>query len=327
MLNEEGYIGQCLDSVLSNDYPSDLLEVLVVDGQSTDRSREVVEGYAARYSSVRLLDNPRGHQAAALNIGIRSARHEIIIRMDAHAEYAADYVSCCVDLLEESGAANVGGVQRAAGVGYVASAIAAATSHAFGAGDAHFRYSDRQEWTESVYLGAWRRTTLDAVGGYNEEWLINEDYELNYRIRKAGGRILLSPRIRCVYWVRRSLGALARQYFRYGMWKVKTLMAHPGSLRWRQAVPPIFVLAVFGALVSYSGYPAFAITLALVYAVAAVAAALQLAAKEGWQYLPLLPIVFAVLHLSWGSGFWTGLVRFGLSRLGLGDPMFGVARS
>ena len=315
MRDEERFIGCCLESVLANDYPRDRLEVLVVDGISRDRSREVVEGYARQYSGIRIITNPQRIQAAAINRGIREARGEAIIRMDAHTTYLPDYIRQCVTLLRTAGAANVGGVQRAVGTGYVGSAIAVATTSPFGAGDARFRYSDREEWVDSVYLGAWYKQTLESVGGFNEDWVANEDYELNYRLRKTGGKILLSPKIRCHYEVRGSLSALARQYFRYGFWKVRTLVAHPDSLRWRHIVPPALLLALLassGLLLVY--WPAGVVVPGL-YLVASLAAAFGTAHRRGWRYFPLLPLVFGTLHVSNGAGFWAGVVRFGVPSL------------
>ncbi|MCS7312232.1 MAG: glycosyltransferase family 2 protein, partial [Acidobacteria bacterium] len=191
--NEAAFIGSCLDSIVANDYPKDRLEVFVVDGGSRDSTRAIVEDYAQRHPFIRVLDNPRRIPAAALNVGLRHARGEVIVRMDAHTVYAPDYIRKCVELLNTTGAANVGGVQRAVGQGYVAEAIAVALTSPFGVGDARFRYTDRPTWTDTVYLGAWRRATLETLGGFNEAWAVNEDYELNYRLRQAGGKVLVAP--------------------------------------------------------------------------------------------------------------------------------------
>jgi len=317
MRNEEHCIARCLDSVLANDYPKDRLEILVIDGMSTDWSREIIRRYTKRYSFLRLLKNPRYIQAAALNIGLGEAKGEIIIRMDAHAVYAQDYISQCVRLLQTTDAANVGGVQRAVGTGYVSDTIAVATTLPFGIGDARFRYSDREEWVDTVYLGAWYKKRLETIGGFNEEWVVNEDYELNYRLRQAGGKILLSPKICCHYYVRGSLKTLVHQYFRYGLWKVKTLVAHPDSLRWRHLVPPLFVLSL---VVSSALIPVFWVASVMVpglYIITNLAVSFWTVRRRGWRYLPLLPFVFAILHVSWGVGFWVGLVLFRIPHFSL----------
>lgn len=315
MHNEEHYIAQCLESALANDYPRDRLEILVADGMSTDRSREIVQNYAEKYPIIRLIENQKINQAAALNLGIQEAQGEIIVRMDAHTLYAPDYIRRCVELLRTTEAANVGGPQRAMGTNYISNAIAIALIIPFGIGDARFRYAEKEMWVDTVYLGAWRKSTLEALGGFNEEWTVNEDYELNYRLRKAGGKILLSPKIRCWYFVRPSLRALARQYFRYGLWKVKTLVAYPDSLRWRQLAPPALVVSLFVSLLMLSlGWSLGAVIPAL-YLLANLVASIWTAFRKGWKHLPLLPIAFATIHLSWGIGFIAGLFKWGVPRI------------
>ena len=315
--NEERYLATSLESVLASDYAHDRLEILVIDGMSTDRSREIVQDYAQRYPFLHLLDNPKSVAPRALNIGIGEAKGEIIVRMDAHALYAPDYVRQCVELLETTGAANVGGPQRAVGTNHTTNAIAVATTTPFGIGDAFFRYANEERWVDTVFPGAWRKSTLEALEGFNEEYVVNEDYELNYRLRQAGGKILVSPSIRCQYYVRGSLKALSRQYSRYGFWKVKTLIMNPDSLRWRQLAPPVLVVAFLlsaGILpVNWmlgSAGPALYLLVSLI-------ASIWTASGRGWRYLPLLPIVFAAIHLSWGVGFLAGLFRWGWPRVTL----------
>jgi len=246
MRNEEDFIARCLESILANDYPDECLEILVVDGMSTDRSREIVNAYADEHDHVRLVDNERRVIPAAMNVGLREASGEVIVRMDAHTIYAPDYVRTCVELLAQTGAASVGGLQRAVGENWLSNAIAIGTTDPFGIGGAAFRTGQSTVWVDTVYLGAWRRATLEMLGGFDEAWLVNEDYELNIRLRRAGGRILLSSRIRSWYQVRPTLRALARQWVRYGFWKVKTLRAYPESLQPRQLAPPALVVGQVG---------------------------------------------------------------------------------
>jgi succinoglycan biosynthesis protein ExoA len=307
----------CLDSLLANDYPRDRFEVLVLDGRSTDESADIVRNYAARDGRVRLLLNPKRTVPGGLNLGLRVARGEIIICMSAHVVCSTDFIRQCVTLLEETGAVNVGGVIHAVGTGYVGGAIALAVTSPFGVGDAWYRHANRDMWADTTFPGAWYKATLETLGGFNEEWEVNQDYELNYRLRRAGGRILVSPRIRCRYAVRNTLGGLCLQYFRYGMWRVKTIKAHPDSLRWRQLVPPTFVAALAVSLALLMAGHVFGAVLPALYGVAALAAAFAAVYRRGWRYFPLLPVVFACMHLSWGVGFWIGLVRFGIPRISL----------
>jgi succinoglycan biosynthesis protein ExoA len=315
MRNEYRFIAHCLDSVLANDYPADRVEVVVIDGMSVDGSREVVRAYCERHSCIRLLSNPKRIQAAALNMGLREARGEIIVRMDAHTRYAPDYIRKCVELLQATGADNVGGVQRATGSDYVSCAIAVATTTPFGIGNAHFRYAKREMWMDTVYLGAWRKTTLEALGGFDEDWAVNEDYESNYRLRKAGGRILLSPEIHCSYYVRPSLKALTTQFFRYGFWGVKTLRTHADSLRWRQLAPPVLVASLLVSIVLLPFSPMLGVIVPALYAAAILLATLTTAWRRGWRYLPLLPVIFIMVHMGSGLGFLTGLTRWGIPKI------------
>ena len=208
--NEERSIRACLDSILANDYPQQQLEILVIDGMSTDRTPEIVREYAGRYPFLRLLENPRRIIPAALNVGIHAAQGEIIVRMDGHTTYAPDFILQAVMALESSGAAMVGAVQKAAGNTPVTRAIAAAKNSRFGAGNAYYHYGTESRWVEdSVYLGVWYRRRWRGIGGFNEKWLINEDSELNQRLRDAGGKILLSLTstvsttfgVRCAPWL------------------------------------------------------------------------------------------------------------------------------
>jgi GT2 family glycosyltransferase len=267
-----------------------------------------VRELSARDPRVQLISNPERLQAAAFNRGIALARGQYVVRVDAHSLYADDYVAESIRLLEETGAENVGGVQRATGTNWVGRAIAAAVSSRFAAGDAKYRHASKPTFTDTVYLGAWRTATLRKLGGMRTDWAVNEDYEMNVRLRAAGGTIYLSPTIRSTYFVRGSLGALARQYVRYGFWKVRTLIEHPGSLRWRQVVAPAFVLSLLltPLFVHWLGW--FGTSHIALYVVANLAASVITARKQGMTLLPVLPIVFAIIHCSWGGGFLTGLI-------------------
>ena len=321
MYNEEDYISACLDSIITNTYPEDRLEILVVDGGSTDQTRAIVDEYARRFPFIRCLDNPRKIQAAALNIGLAEATGEYILRMDAHTRYEPDYIAACIERLQSTGAANVGGVQSAAGRTYLASAIAIALTSPFGVGDARFRYATKETWVESVYLGAWHRSTLEKLGGFSEEWAVNEDFELNHRLRKMGGRILVSPAIRCRYYVRTTLRSFIWQYFRYGFWRARTLLSYPDSFRWRILAPPLLVLGLCLSLAMGPIAPHLAWVIPILYAGANLVSSIIMSLKHGLKYIPVLPVVYAALHLSWGCGFLIGLIYWFLrSRRVSGTP-------
>jgi succinoglycan biosynthesis protein ExoA len=311
--NEERYIGGCLRSLAAQDYPSDRFEVLAVDGDSTDGSRRVAEDVARETGlSLRVLSNPRRSTPCGLNVGIGQARGEVIARVDAHAEVDPRFLSESVSALLKSGADAVGGPIRSVGDGLVGGAIALAMSSPFGVGNAAFRYSQEEQHTDTVAFPTYRRGVFERLGPFAEDLEWGEDDEFHYRLNDAGGRILLTPRVTSTYFTRPSLGALARQYFRYGRVKVEVLRRHPGQTRLRQLVPGAFVLglAATSALATMRGL--FVLPLAALagaYGLASLAASLHATGGGKRRYLPVMPVAFACLHLSYGLGFLVGLAR------------------
>jgi succinoglycan biosynthesis protein ExoA len=319
--NEAAYIARSLGSILAQDYPADRLQILIVDGMSTDATRELVqrgidnlcEAGNAPTPALLLLDNPKRIVAAALNVGLAHTHGEIIVRVDGHTEIEPDYVRTCVETLLRTGADNVGGRMDPVSKSRFGQAVALATSTPFGVGGARFHYSQREEWVDTVYLGAWRRDVFARIGHFDEELVRNQDDEFNYRLRKHGGKILLNPAIRSHYTNRSSLQSLWRQYYQYGYWKVRVLQKHPAQMQWRQFVPPLFVAALVGGALLAPFSNVLAIlwsTLLVLYLLANLAASVWTAAQQGWRHLLLLPVVFAILHISYGLGFLVGLIRF-----------------
>jgi len=306
VLNEERYLARCLRSVVDQHYPTDRLEVMVVDGMSTDRSREIVAQLSATHPHIRLMDNPRGIIPTAMNIGIRNAQGEVILRVDGHCFLAPDYVRQCLNYLHQTGADNVGGPAWAVGEGYVGKAIALALGSPFGHGGSAFRYSQEEREVDSVFLGAFRRELFDRIGLYDEGLLCAEDYELNHRIRAMGGKVLLTPKIRVQYITRDSLIGFWRQYFRYGFWRMRVVRRHPRALRLRHLGTAAFVAALIASGIAGLFSSSFALLFWAVvssYVAASLLFSLLLARQRGWRYFPILPVVFACLHLSWGVGF------------------------
>lgn len=312
MRNEERYIEACLSSLLAQDYPAGHFEVLVADGRSSDRSRALAESYAGGDSpQVRLLDNPKRTTASGLNVGLRAARGEIVVRVDAHAVVEPDFLSQSVTALEASGADAVGGPIRTVSRGLIGEAIALAMSSPFGVGDAAFRHSQREQWTDTVPFAAYRRGLFERAGLFAEDIERGEDDEFHYRLREDGGRILLTPAIRSTYYSRSSLPGVFWQYFSYGRGKVEVLRRHPSQARLRQLVPGLFVSALVGSAVFASRGGRCALPLVAVsgaYTGASLAASVSVAARRGWRHLPLLPLAFACLHVGYGIGFLTALV-------------------
>jgi succinoglycan biosynthesis protein ExoA len=309
--NEANRITDTLTAVLAQDYPADRMEVIVVDGVSDDGTPDVVRSIAERSDrTVIILNNPARIVPAALNHAIRAARGEVIVRVDGHCRLETDYVRRCVEALARTGADNVGGVQRAKGGSLRGRAIAVATMSPFGVGNARFRYSERPGWVDTVYLGTYRRDLFDRIGGFDEELANNQDDDFNIRLTKAGGRIWLDPAIRVTYQPRESISALWRQYFRYGLYKVRVLQKS-GWTSARHFVPAVFVVllvaGVVGAAVARN--PLVGLVVPAVYAVGAAGAGLISGRRDAATML-LLPIVFATLHVAYGTGFLAGLWRW-----------------
>jgi succinoglycan biosynthesis protein ExoA len=311
MRNEEGFIAECLSSLQHQDYPADRLEIVVLDGDSTDRSPEIVREIAVHDPRVRLLPNPGRSQAHGMNVGIAAALGEIIVRADAHAIYGPSYVAACVEHLTAGRADNVGGPQRAVSSTLFGKAVAAAMASPLGAGNAPYRLSSAPRYADTVWLGAWRRQTLLDIGGYDPVMVPNEDYEMNCRLRAQGGRILFDPSLPSTYYPRTSPPHLWRQYFRYGQAKIRTLRAHPWSLVLRQLAVPVFLLALMAcaALLPLSPWPL--VGLGGLYLAAVLLGSAHTASRAGWPLLPLLPLVYLTMHFAWGLGFYWGILRHG----------------
>ncbi|HOF87073.1 MAG TPA: glycosyltransferase family 2 protein [Armatimonadota bacterium] len=314
MRNEEAFIASCLASLRAQRYQADRLEFLVMDGDSTDRSADIVTAIAGEDPRVRRIPNPGRTQAAGMNLGIAEAGGEIIVRADAHAVYGPDYVGACVRHLTAGEAENVGGLQRGTGTTYFSRAVAAAQNSAFGAGGAAYRLATAPCYTDTVWLGSWYKRTLVEIGGFNEWAVTNEDYEANCRLRARGGRILLDPSLESTYYVRGTLPLLWRQYFRYGLGKVRTWTLHPRSLKARQIIPPLFVLALLAAAALAALTPLPLRILGGTYLLAALLAALHTGIRRGVSLIPALLIIFPTMHLAWGLGFLWGLGRHGFPR-------------
>jgi succinoglycan biosynthesis protein ExoA len=315
--NEERFIGEVIGR-LASQYDADRCEIVVVDGGSTDATRAVVADCAARAPrlSVRLVDNPARHIPVALNLGIDAARGEIVARMDAHAVPSANYLRRCVELLGDDEEMIVGAPCRIrpAAETLAARAVALVVAHPFGIGDAQYRISHEgaPRDVDTVPFGVFRKSLWRRLGGFDESLLANEDYDFNYRARHAGGRVVLDTAAHTVYYARPTLGALARQYFRYGRWKAQMLKQHPRSIRWRHAVAPAFVASLAAALLAgFFWRPAWRLVLAALgaYLLPAVAFAVSLARRERDGKL-VAPVVaaFFVVHFTWGAGFWRGLL-------------------
>ncbi len=304
--NEANTILGAIRSALAQAYDGEL-EVVVADGGSTDGTLDILRREAGRDARVRIVDNPAGITPAGLNAAIRAATGEVIVRLDGHSVLPDGYIARAVDVLFREGADNVGGVQAAVGDGWMQKATAAAMSNPIGVGDARFHYGGDSGPADTVYLGVFRREVFDRIGFFDETLLRNQDYELNYRIRASGGIVWFDPELRVEYRPRKSLRGLWAQYSQYGAWKREVLRRHPGSLRWRQLVPPIFVLALLAsALLSFTTVRAWGVVVPLLYLATLAATTLTELARRRQAAMVLLPVVLATMHIAWGVGFLVG---------------------
>jgi succinoglycan biosynthesis protein ExoA len=317
--NERKYIRNLLDSLCRQILCGAKIEVLIADGMSDDGTRQVLELYRRIVLPLRVIDNPDKIVSAGLNAAIREARGAVIIRMDAHSEYAPDYICRCLQVLNETNADNVGGPALTRAEGYLGHAIALAYHNKFSCGGAKFHDADYEGYVDTVPYGCWRKSTLERIGLFDENLGRNQDDELNLRLICSGGKIWQSPRIISWYRPRASLADLFRQYFQYGFWKVSVIRKHGKPASWRHLIPAACLLTSLALLLGIAGasldgsawWKAALVTTcaasAGLYLAVAVGAAFLVARNDGWHFLPVLPIVFATYHLSYGFGFLLGL--------------------
>ncbi len=312
--NEGPFIEKSLLAVLEQDYPKDQMEIIVSDGMSTDETRAIVGKFQETYTHLRLVDNPKQIVAPGLNEAICQAKGEIIIRIDGHCEIALDYVRKCVEHLQRDSVDGVGGPIDTVGEDFVSEAIALGMSSWFGVGGSAFRtIKDKKMLAETIPFPAYTKQIIEKAGPYDEELVRNQDDEYNYRISKLGGKLLLCPDIRSRYYGRSSLLKLWKQYFQYGYWKVRVMQKHPKQMRVRQFMPAIFVaaLTILAFIAPLSPFfLRFFFALMGVYLIANLSASLWGAFRKKWVYAFLLPFIYGILHISYGVGFLTGLLRF-----------------
>ncbi len=314
--NEEATIHLLLDAILAQTYPISKMEVVISDGISQDKTLAVIANYQRAHPglSLRVVDNKRRTIPSSLNLAIHEARGEILVRLDAHSMPIPEYVERCVKALEEGKGSCVGGVWmiRSGGKGWIAESIAAAAAHPLGVGDAMYRLEAKAGAVDTVPFGAFHRDLIKRIGGYDETLLTNEDYEFNTRVRSKGGVVWLDPQIRSTYIARASLRELAKQYWRYGFWKLRMLSRFPATLRWRQALPPLFVLSLIILIIFsiFENTPRIVLSAEIIiYLLTLLAAGAKLAIRlRKSLFIPGLMLAIMTMHLSWGSGFLWSLV-------------------
>lgn len=304
--HEAATIEKALRSIIEQDHPG-IVEIIVADAMSTDGTREVVARLAAADARIRVVDNLARTTPAGLNAAIRASTGDVVVRCDAHAVLPPGYISRAVELLAETGADNVGGMQVAHGTTLRQRAIARAMHTPMGVGDARFHLGGPPGPVDTVYLGVFRRAALDRVGLFDEALARNQDSELNYRLTSTGGIVYFHPDLKVVYRPRSSLRSLARQYFTSGAWKRQTFRRHVRAIRWRQMAPPALVLALVGsAVLAFTPARRFAVIVPALYGVAILGASLWNLIRRADPAALLLPVVLPTMHIAWGLGLLFG---------------------
>lgn len=309
--NEQSTICLLLEALHMQTFPRAEMEVIISDGMSQDGTRSAIAAFQRDFPDlqVRVVDNTLRTIPSGLNRAIEAARGEIIVRLDGHSRPYPDYVEKCVNAHAQGRGDNIGGVWEIhpGAQTWSAKSIAVAAAHPLGVGDAMYRLAASASEVDTVPFGSFRRTLIDKIGSFNEALLTNEDYEFNARVRKSNGKVWLDPSIRSVYFARSTLPALIRQYWRYGFWKWRMLRHYPDTLRWRQALPPLFVLSLIGlSLVSIFFPPALWLLAAelVLYFLVLFLAGFHAALKHRTPFLvPGLPLAISAMHIAWGSGF------------------------
>ena len=311
--NEEKFIAACVDSIFSQDYPVELMEVIFVDGLSEDRTVEMLREMQNVHPQIAVLSNPHRTVPYAMNIGIRESRGEVIVRLDAHAEYPADYVRLSVETLLTQDCDNAGGVFETRGRGFMGEAIAEMLKTPLGVGNATYRLTQEDGYVDTVPFGCWRRELFDRLGGFDERMTRNQDNELIHRIRKSGGKVYLNHNIRVLYYCRDTMRGIMRMGYMNGKWGVITMTLVPGSMGVRHFVPLAFVASTIGlillTLLTHSWL--FGGLLALewgAYLLLDFFYAYTIAKEKGWRFLPVEIILYPAFHFAYGLGSLAGIL-------------------
>jgi glycosyltransferase involved in cell wall biosynthesis len=313
VLNEERHLAEAVEAILSQEYPGELELVLAI-GPSRDRTQEIAEKLAADDPRIIVVPNPTGRTPQGLNASIKASQYSIVVRVDGHSLLPPDYVRAAVETLEETGADNVGGIMAAEGVTPFEMAVARAMTSKIGVGNAPFHTGGQAGEAETVYLGSFRRTALERVGGYDETFVRAQDWEMNHRIRQTGGRVWFTPRMRVTYRPRPSVRALAKQYFHTGRWRRVVGREHQGTLNLRYLAPPLAVVAMVAGVVAgvFGFWPGWVLPGG--YAVAIVGGSVPTGKGLPTAAWLRLPLVYATMHVSWGVGFLVSPPSLGRSR-------------
>jgi len=300
VLNEQSHLESSVRSILSQDYIGPI-EVILAIGPSKDKTLEIAEHLASADSRVVLVENPTGKTAAGLNLALKQTMNPVVVRVDAHAEIPKNYLSLIVEVLNKTGAVNVGGVMAAVGKTTFEKSVAGAMRSAFGVGASRFHTGGVAGPVDTVYLGAFRREALIAIGGFDERFTRAQDWELNFRLRENGGIIYFDPRLHVTYRPRSTVRALAKQYFEYGRWRRVVSRRYKGTINYRYLAPPVALLGFLASLVLGLLLSPILFIPAAIYTLFVLGASIKI--SSSLQEFFLLLLVLPTMHFAWGAGF------------------------
>ena len=301
VLNEEAHLADAVHSILSQDYEGSI-EVILALGPSRDRTLEIAQELSRKDSRVVLVDSPTGRTAAGLNLALYASKSPVVVRVDGHAHIPNDYLRLVVEILNKTGAVNVGGVMAAVGTTPFEKAVAGAMRSPLGVGASRFHTGGEAGEVDTVYLGAFRRESLVAIGGFDERFTRAQDWELNFRLRENGGVVYFDPRLHVTYRPRSTVKALAKQYFEYGRWRRVVSRRHVGTINYRYLAPPVALIGFLTSLVAGLFVPVL-FTPAAIYLLFVLAASIKIASSIR-EYFLLLAVI-PTMHFAWGAGFIT----------------------
>lgn len=311
LYNEERYIRKCLDSLIKQTYPKEKMEWILVDGCSSDKTVDIIEEYRQKYPQlIYLYTNPNRIVPYAMNIGIKASRGKFIVRLDAHADYQSDYISKCIHYLETIDADNVGGVAETKANGFMGNCIAKMLSSRFGVGNSEFRTNGKSGYVDTVPFGAFKREVFSKYGGYDERLIRNQDSEMNYRIRKNGGKIYLANDIHLSYYCRDSIKGISNMAKKNGMWNVITMKLCPGAMMVRHFIPLLFVLSLIGlVLLGFIFKPFWILLAAETCLYLALDFVFSLKLGSSIKEILTLMFLFPLFHISYGIGSLKGIIK------------------
>ena len=311
--NEENYIGQCIESFIKQNYPQQLVNIIIADGMSTDNTRKIIKEYMRKYSNILLIDNEDLVAPIGMNKGIAYSKSDIIIIFGAHALADKNFIKENVVALTNNDIGCVGGPITTISENDIGKAIANAMSCPFGVGNALFRFSQKETYVDTVAFGAYNKKTLDEIGGFDEELVRNQDDELNFRVIESGKKILLSPKIKSIYYSRGSFRKLYKQYFQYGFWKVRVMQKHKRLASIRHLIPLLFVIYLLLSIVLglfFSNIRIISLFIISIYILLDIIFTYKVSKTNSLRIKLYTIIIFPILHISYGLGFAIGIINF-----------------